>query len=117
MLGRLGRFFDTSASIQVSTVTRATNGEELQSWATVDGLANVPCSMAPAVRESPNQAEIRGYERSYIEHEFHALLRGYYPEITAVNRATVREVAYEITSVEHDSHALTTRLRLRKVTR
>lgn len=113
MLAKLANFYPSKLTIQTSTETRSASGAVTITWADVVNMRNLPCSIAPIIRESPfGQNERRQEGVTYVEGTHQLAIRGHYPQIDTTMRAVVDGQPYDIRAVEHDSHAQTTRLRL-----
>lgn len=116
LLSSLGqRFYPASCTIQQATEAQDAVGQPIATWATVAGLANLPCAVAPF--GGSTEASQRNRPDSTVDAATHAIsVAGYYPAIINKMRAVVAGVAYDIVGVETDSHATMTRLRVVIVT-
>lgn len=103
-------FFPSLATIQVVTLAVNAYREPVETWANLALHVDIPCAIAPAKadeRASPNM--------TVAETTHTAILAGDYQTVTPVHRAVIDGTVYNIAGVEHDSHHITTRLRLRIV--
>ena len=103
-------FFPSLATIQVSTLTVNTNREPIRAWANLALHVDIPCAIAPAKADERASADKTVAETTHV-----AILAGDYQTVTPVHRAVIDGTVYDIAGVEHDSHHITTRLRLRIV--
>lgn len=110
LFDRLGQFFPSQVTIQEAVVTRNAVGEEVVTWQDLGGHVAIPAAMAAL-----STAELRRDTSTILTSVRHVTLRGHYPSITTRHRAVVDGTAYNIIAVEHDSHAMLTRLRIEVV--
>lgn len=108
-------FYPSLCTIQQATETQDTYGQPILSWANVIGLVNLPCAIAQISTGSPERAERRRADGIIEEATHHIAIAGYYATIANKMRAIMGGVAWDIMGVEHDSHAVMTRLRVGRV--
>jgi hypothetical protein len=110
--GKLGAkmipgFYDKTALIEDYTSTVSSQGEEVQTYGTVAGMAAIPCRLSPVVA----QEERRGALTSVVEFTHIASCAGFW-NITTKMRATIAGTTYDIVGVDQDSVGYSTRLQL-----
>lgn len=115
LLASLGDFYAATCTIQQNTPTADTFGEPVNAWANVSGLVGIPCSIAPNVIETPGGGEARTATMTLHRVTHHIALQGHYAAILPEMRLVSAGVNYDIIAVEHDSHAVQTRLKVELV--
>lgn len=101
-------FYPSEATIQQYTATADSYGAEVRTWADVVDLKDLPCAVVPSQRLHGSATSPVGGTVIMSTHRI--ALAGHYPMITPGMRAVVGGVAYDIMSVEHDSHEKMTSL-------
>lgn len=117
LLDSLNRFYPTVCTMQELTQARRPNGELVNEWTAVSGLAGLRGNFAGAAA-----AEKRGAVLT-VQTATHVLdLQGYYPDVVVTMRAMVYTAvinglakAFNIAAVVHDSQSQQTRLELEEV--
>jgi hypothetical protein len=116
LLDRLPNFYPEKATIQQATASGNSFGDQTLVWASVSGLVNLDCRVAPLTIQTPtfaNEARLEALTYHTTTHQI--AMRGYYPEIQETMRALVDNVDWDIKGVEHDGQGVTTRLRVNRV--
>ena len=116
LMANIANHYPDSCTVQSSTPSRGSAGSVTLSWANLAGHVNAPCSVGPVSLSLPNIQEFKRENNTPVIASHHIALRGHYPAVTATMRAIVSGHTYDILAVEHDSHGMTTRLRVREVT-
>jgi len=101
-------FFPSLATIQVVTLAINAYREPIETWADLALHVDIPCAITPA-----SARERASADKTVAETTHTAILAGDYQTVTPVHRAVVDGTVYDIMGVEHDSHHITTRLRLK----
>jgi hypothetical protein len=92
---------------------RSPLGVRTDSWLNVESLTDLPCKVANASgRGAQVKEELEGVEFERLQRLKRCLIQGYYPAIRPKLRAVVDGVAYDVISVQHDSHLQLTRVLL-----
>jgi len=113
MLENLYRFFPRKVTIKhLVPASQNSYGEPVTgTWTNVEGLANLPCQIAPAEGEKQKKADM-----SPVIYTHRIVIAGYYPEIQENYKAVMDDdVEFEIVKVEHDSQQKSTPLKVRLV--
>lgn len=104
-------FFNRTGTIQVAVRTQGTTGQEVKTWANVNGMIAIPCRIAAA-----GGGERRFQNQAYLDATDTALLSGTFATLTEQHRfMDDKGNIYDILRVEPDSENITTRLTLRTV--
>ncbi len=116
MLASLSQFYPSSCTIQRSVLSQDDYGEPTAVWSDLADHVDLACGVAPISAGSPTGAnEYRRADLTVTTATHHIALAGNYPTITPAMRAVVDGVAWNILGVEHDSHGVTTRLKVERV--
>ncbi|MEE9401254.1 MAG: head-tail adaptor protein [Dehalococcoidia bacterium] len=105
-------FYVSLCTIQESTPTRDAGGQPILAWANLAGHVDLECSIAPISPGSPEAAEKHRPDGTIVIATHHLTFASIYTSIFPNMRAVAAGVAFDILSVEHDSHGTMTRLRL-----
>lgn len=102
--------YASTVTIQQSTPTPDSYGEEVESWTNLASHVDLRCRIAPQQQFSREQ---RNSAQLYAVHVWDIAIAGYYPTITEEMRAVVDSVSYDIELVQHDGNHETTHLQVR----
>lgn len=110
----LHRLWPSTCTIQLILTTTSTANQAVPSGAsTVSGMDEIPCRIAPIVRERPtDDLAVRTVVDEYHVRR-HVLLNGYFPTIKVDEmQAVIDGVTYPIRGVDFDGNRFTTRLKV-----
>jgi len=109
---RLWRFYAFTVDIQQYTPTQNSYGEEVKAWATVTGLDDLDCTIAPV-----SGREVKRPDGIIAFSPWRIALTSQHTNIIPKMRAVASNgKTYDILVVEHDSHAHQTSLDVEIVT-
>jgi hypothetical protein len=109
-------FFPSLCTVKSRSVTQSGSGQPVATYATsLVNHVNLPCRLAPYIKERPVSGEERRSTGTFVTDTFHCLLFGYQPLITEEMHAVIDSVEYGILAVQHDGGLAMTRLRVEKI--
>lgn len=110
LMGSLGAFAPNTVTIQVNTPTRASNGEEIPSWANVSGLVDLTCRIDPA---KGREVKREDGKIAIITHEI--MIYESQPTITQRHRAIAGGKTYDIVNPQNNAELTHTVLQVELV--
>ncbi len=109
--------FPSTCTVKEPNTTENADGQAVPGFTAVTGLSNIPCRLAPEVKERPAGGYIGKPDFEVVMQTQHVLLSGYYPTIIDTEGwvAVVDGTTYKIYKVENGGNHLNTRLRLQHI--
>lgn len=114
LLGSLSDFYPQVCTVQYGTETRDAFGEPITTWASVVGLENLACRIAPSSANRQREIERDAQTITIATHRIG--LRGYYPTIIPKMRVVSDSKTYDILLIEVDAQHESTYLDCEVVT-